>query len=125
MAGRPPKQFSEKDIEQMKALARCHCTDEEIAAFMGCGEMTLKRHFGPLLKEFRKSGQANLRAKQYQLAMGGNVPLLIWLGKQLLGQRENAFDKRMEDEAKENESLSKESTAKLLQIVRGREEKKA
>lgn len=80
--------LSDKELEQMKTLARCHCPDSEIAAYIGCSESTLARRFGPLLKECREAGRANLRAKQYQLALAGNVPLLIWVGKQILGQRE-------------------------------------
>lgn len=83
---RPRKEFSEKDIDQMKALARCHCPDDEIAAFIGCGESTLKRRYGPVLKEERKAGLANIRAWQYQAAKKGNPTMLIWLGKQLLKQ---------------------------------------
>lgn len=30
--------------------------------------------------------KVNLFAKQYEIAMEGNVTLLIWLGKQYLGQ---------------------------------------
>ncbi len=82
------KEFSEKDIEQIKVLARCHCPDSEIAAFMECGESTLARHFGPLLKEWREAGKSNIRAKQYQMAMQGDRAMLIWVGKQILGQRE-------------------------------------
>jgi hypothetical protein len=85
---RPRKTFSEKDIQQMEQLARCHCTDDEIAAFLGVSETTLKRRFGPVLKTAREAGRANLRAKQFQMAIAGNVTLLIWLGKVLLGQRE-------------------------------------
>ena len=88
MAGRPEKEFSEKDIEQIKTLARCHCPDNEIAAYLGCGESTIRRHFGTLLKEARDTGKANLRAKQYRLAMEGDKTMLIWLGKQILGQKD-------------------------------------
>lgn len=86
--GRPEIQFEEKDIEQIKVLARCHCPDSEIAAFLGIGETTLKNHFGPLLKEQREAGKANIRAMQYKQAMNGNTAMLIWVGKQILGQRE-------------------------------------
>lgn len=86
--GRPKKEFTERDINQLKVLARCHCPDSEIAAFMECGESTIKRDFGPLLKEMREAGKANLRAKQYELAMKGDKTMLVWLGKQILGQRD-------------------------------------
>lgn len=88
MAGRPKKQFTEKQIEQIKTLARCHCPDSEIAAFMEIGETTIKRHFGPLIKDAREAGKANIRAMQYRMAMNGDKTMLIWLGKQLLGQRD-------------------------------------
>lgn len=86
---RPKKVLEEKDINQMKVLARCHCPDSEIAAFLGVGETTLKRRFGPLLKSEREAGKANIRRWQMDLAQKGNATLLIWLGKQLLGQRDN------------------------------------
>lgn len=88
MAGRPKATFTNKEVEQLKTLARCHCPDNEIAAYLGIGETTLKRHFGPLLKEQRDVGKANIRALQYSLAMKGDKALLIWLGKQILGQWE-------------------------------------
>lgn len=31
----------------------------------------------------------SLKRKQYDVAMDGSVPLLIWLGKQYLGQKDN------------------------------------
>lgn len=86
--GRPKKTFTPEQINQIKALARCHCPDSEIAAAVSIGETTLHSHFGPLLKEQREIGKSNLRAKQFKLAMQGNLGMLIWLGKQLLGQRD-------------------------------------
>lgn len=88
MAGRPKKEFTEKDIEQIKVLARCHCPDTEIAAWFGVNEATIKRHFAPLLKEQRDVGKGNIRAKQFRMAMEGDRTMLIWIGKQILGQRE-------------------------------------
>lgn len=84
--GRPKKEFTPEQIEQIKTLARCHCPDTEIAAFMGCEESTIKRRFAPLIKDAREAGKANIRAKQFRLAMDGNVPMLIWIGKQILKQ---------------------------------------
>jgi DNA-binding CsgD family transcriptional regulator len=87
---RPRKTFTDKEIQQMEQLAKCYCSDEEIAAFLKVSETTVKRHFGPLLKVARTAGRANLRAKQYDLAMKGNATMLIWLGKQTLGQRDKS-----------------------------------
>lgn len=86
--GRPKIEFTAIDAKRIAALARCHCPDHEIAAYMGVGEMTIKRHFGPLLKAQRDAGKCNLRRWQFAAAKKGNVTAMIWLGKQVLGQRE-------------------------------------
>ena len=70
----------------------------EIAAYYGVHPDTLyKRCEAELMKgfsEFRRqkksSGNFNIRAKQYDVAMSGDRSMLIWLGKQRLGQREEA-----------------------------------
>ncbi len=36
----------------------------------------------------RENGRATLRRYQWQTAQAGNPALLIWLGKQILGQRD-------------------------------------
>ena len=82
---RPKKKI---DAEQVKKLAAIHCTNEEIASVVGCSKDTLERRFAAILKDGRAAGKMSLKRKQYELAMNGNVTLLIWLGKILLGQRE-------------------------------------
>jgi hypothetical protein len=43
----------------------------------------------PEYKEQKKSAmRTNLRKKQYDVAMAGNVSMLIWLGKNELGQKD-------------------------------------
>lgn len=37
----------------------------------------------------RAKGRRSLQAKQFEVAMKGNVSMLIWLGKQLLGQKDS------------------------------------
>lgn len=84
----PQHIFDEKTIAQIKTFARCHCPDSEIAAFAGCSEKTLRRRFRVELHEEREKGKANLRAMQYSQAMKGDRAMLIWVGKQICGQRE-------------------------------------
>jgi DNA-binding CsgD family transcriptional regulator len=67
-------------------LASYGCTNVEIAGFYGCDEGTIRKRFSEILTKGRESGKIRLRKKQYNTAMGGNAPLLIWLGKQMLGQ---------------------------------------
>ena len=39
--------------------------------------------------ELRKEQLVEIRQKQFQMAMDGNVQMLIWLGKQYLGQKDS------------------------------------
>lgn len=126
---RPRKVFSPHDVEQIKVLARCHCPDTEIAAFMGCSEPTIQRHFRDLLREQREAGKANIRATQFRLAIGNeakgikpNVTLLIWLGKQLLGQRDQSLHEITQPKGENRDQMVKEIWAQLVSLA---EEKKS
>lgn len=85
MAGRHP---IELDRDQILRMAACMCTVEEIAYVMGCSKDTIERNYMDALEEGRAKGRASLRRKQYEVAMTGDKSMLIWLGKQLLGQSE-------------------------------------
>lgn len=86
--GRPP---SEVDLALLKKLARIHCTQEEMADILGVSVDTLTRNFADAIKEARAHGRSSLRRKQFRIAERGNVGMLIWLGKQLLEQRDRAW----------------------------------
>ena len=89
--GRPPIQF---DLEGITALAGLNCTKQEVAAFFGVSESTVDHRFveeadlKAAWEKGRASGKLSLRRKQTELANAGNVTMLIWLGKQLLGQKD-------------------------------------
>ena len=82
------------DLETAEKLAALHCTGEEIASVLKISYDTLVRcinetdgtGFAEWFKKHSASGKVSLRRAQYKSAMGGNVPMLIWLGKQYLGQ---------------------------------------
>lgn len=69
-------------------MASIGCTDEDIAAVAGCSRSTVQRTFDAQLKEGRASLRTRLRKAQVDSAMAGNTTMLIWLGKQYLGQRD-------------------------------------
>lgn len=83
--------------EEFDKLCAMQCTREEIAAWFGISKQALIRachtNFGMTFKELhaqkRMKGRISVRRKQFQLAMEGNPTMLIWLGKQYLGQRDN------------------------------------
>jgi|ADurb_Total_1213_FD_contig_121_50832_length_1110_multi_2_in_0_out_0_2 hypothetical protein len=85
---RPRKEI---DFELAEKLAQIHCTQEEIASVLGMSVDTLQRskRFNELYNKARLLGRASLRRMQWKLAESGDRTILIWLGKQILGQRDN------------------------------------
>lgn len=84
--------------EQVQKLAAIGCTDVEIGEIIGCSHDTLTRRFKDELITGRANGKASLRRKQYEQALSGNVAMLIWLGKQYLGQTDKqAIENTFED----------------------------
>ncbi len=89
-AGRKPVEI---DFEQLEKLSVLHCTDEEIAAYFNCTVRTIENRrkqpdFREVMERGRAKGCISLRRIQMKLAEGGNAAMAIWLGKQLLGQRD-------------------------------------
>lgn len=100
------------DPDQVGKLAGIGCTLEEIAIVLDCNERTLRRRFVRAINEGRLNARTSLRRKQWQTAMGepattttktekdgtrvvtitgGRAPsatMQIWLGKQMLGQKD-------------------------------------
>jgi hypothetical protein len=76
------------DQEAIKKLAQLHCTYDEIAEFLGVSTKTLQRNYVHLIKKGREMGKISLRRAQFEKAIGGNVAMMIWLGKQHLDQRD-------------------------------------
>lgn len=81
------------DWVQMDKLCALQCTKREIASWFVCSGDALERAFrakGTTYTEYftekSAAGLISLRRLQYQKAEKGNPALLIWLGKQWLGQ---------------------------------------
>jgi DNA-binding Lrp family transcriptional regulator len=83
--GRPKKEI---DANLVQGLAENGCTNAEIARLVGCSTSTLYHRFRALIKEGRAKLNMSLRREQIRLAKEGNATMLIWLGKQRLGQRD-------------------------------------
>ena len=85
---RPKKYKLDKDkIEQ---LASFGCTNTEIASFFGCSSDLIEKSYSEFLTKGRDKGKIRLRQMQWKAADKGNVAMLIWLGKQVLGQTEKS-----------------------------------
>lgn len=86
--GRPRAEIDPKKVE---ALCQVHATDQEIAAHFGVSVRTIERlkkraEFRGLFERGRADGKISLRRAQWQAALAGQPAMLIWLGKQELGQ---------------------------------------
>jgi hypothetical protein len=93
----PSKPMTSKELGQLVAMIRIHCTRDEICDVLGMSDTTLNRriaeqgipgveNFEALYQKHAATGKASLRRMQWKAAEEGNVTALIWLGKQVLGQ---------------------------------------
>lgn len=82
------------------------CTNDEIATLLGISRTTFYEHMsrdpkiGEAIDAGRNQGKATLRRLQWAAAQKGNTTMLIWLGKQMLGQKdkvEHGVDETLED----------------------------
>lgn len=83
--GRPKIVIDEATLEKLASIC---CTMNEMAAFFDCSVDTLENRFSDIIKKGREKGKISIRREQYTQAMKGNITMLIWLGKQLLGQHD-------------------------------------
>jgi hypothetical protein len=79
-------------------LCQIQTTLAELASWFDCSDDTIenavKEHSGMRFSEYFKlkagKGKASLRRRQFQKALEGNPTMMIWLGKQYLGQTDQA-----------------------------------
>lgn len=76
------------DAEQVQKLAKYGVSNVAIADFFGCSESTIRGRFCESLAKGRAERKITLHQRQYEAADNGNIAMLIWLGKQDLGQSE-------------------------------------
>ena len=89
--GRPRKELNREDFEKCCAI---QATLNEVACFFDCSPDTVERWckreygitFADVFAQKRGVGTMSIRRRQFDLASKGDKTMLIWLGKQLLGQ---------------------------------------
>ena len=84
------------DPEEVKKLARLHCSIKEIAEYFGTTADTITYHFADIITKAKMETKNSLRRAQLKVALDGNVTMLIWLGKQMLGQSETKVSESTE-----------------------------
>lgn len=92
LGGRPRKEIN---LEQVKAMCRIQCTQEEVCAILEVDDKTLSARlreagysgFSEFHKKYNHEGKASLRRAQWKAAVEDNNPtMLVWLGKNMLSQ---------------------------------------
>lgn len=92
VSGRPKKEISKKQFEEM---CKVQCTENEICAILGIGidkllswcQETYNDTFSNVYKKYSENGKMSLRRAQMRLAQT-NASMAIWLGKNMLGQKD-------------------------------------
>lgn len=79
------------DYAQVRKLARIQCTQEEIASVLDISVDTLQRDEKAMeiYGHWMNRGRMSVRRAQYRAMLQGNQTMLVWLGKQYLGQRDH------------------------------------
>lgn len=93
VSGRPKKEINKKQFEEM---CKVQCTQNEICAILGVGldkllswcQETYNETFSSVYKKYSENGKMSLRRYQMRLAQT-NASMAIWLGKNMLGQKDN------------------------------------
>ena len=84
------------DWDQVDSMCKIQCTGEEIASVLDINYETLERackrekecKFVDYIGQKKLGGKASLRRNQWKLAQDGNATMLIWLGKNVLDQKD-------------------------------------
>lgn len=108
------------DLMIVRELAAIGCTHVEIAKVLGCSANAIEQlnnespFFAMALEQGEGELKSSLRRKQIAVAMEGNPSMLIWLGKQYLGQ----VDKREIESKAEINIMVQRAQEELKQIPR-------
>lgn len=93
--GRPRKEI---DLEDLRRAVEIHCTQEECAHLFDMTADTLSERlkeygyegFSDFYKKHQSEGKRSLRRAQWEAATEDKNPtMLVWLGKQYLGQKDS------------------------------------
>lgn len=112
--GRPKKEI---DYDMVEKLAHIQCTQEEISIILEISTRTLQKdeQFLRIYKKGLDSGRMSLRRFQWEAAKKGNTTMLVWLGKQYLGQS----DKMVVDNQADAIKSADEIITKVRTLAKG------
>ena len=86
-------------------LAAMMCSNAEIGEVLNLSPTAIKHKYQKVIDEGRSQGKKSLRQAQMEKALAGDVRMLIFLGKQYLGQSDTG------DQGEDNQPLPWEEEA--------------
>ena len=115
------------DYPMLDKYCAIQCTGEECAALLDMDYDTLNKCLkrdkkGGFTEYFNKKsviGKASLRRTQFKTAEAGNATMLIWLGKQWLGQRDNDKDAGIQEGGQVGITFTVNEAVKDIRVTSG------
>lgn len=101
VGGRPPIVI---DLDELEKLCGLQCTQKDLAGWFNLHPHTIENRvkdeteydhhgvfmtFAEIMERGYAKGRVSLRRRQMENADNGNATMQIWLGKNVLGQRDN------------------------------------
>ena len=80
-----PKKYDIDPI-QVEKMASYGMKNTEIADSLGCSKDLISKSYSTNITKGKAELKKSLRKAQIDTALAGNATILIWLGKQILGQ---------------------------------------
>ncbi len=119
--GRPPTESAKIDKDELEKLMKLNLSEQEVSDWFDVQPKTLIRfvnkEFGCTFVQLRAKGfvrtKAAIKRAQIENALKGNTVLLIWLGKQYLGQSDK-IEQTIELGERPARELSDEELDRLL-----------
>ncbi len=119
--GRPPTESAKIDKDELEKLMKLNLSEQEVSDWFDVQPKTLIRfvnkEFGCTFVQLRNKGfvrtKAAIKRAQIENALKGNTVLLIWLGKQYLGQSDK-IEQTIELGDRPARELSDEELDRLL-----------
>lgn len=94
---------------ELEKLAAMHCTQQEVGSWFGCTQQAVSKRLArdaPLAEAWQRGwdkGSISLRRAQFEAAQAGDRTMMIWLGKQWLGQADKIETRHLTLDAIEEE----------------------
>lgn len=81
------------DPDEVEKISRSFATYADLADYFGVKEQTFRDNFREIVTKGRANTKVRLRQAQLATALKGNPTMLIWLGKNILGQSDQNTDR--------------------------------